>query len=51
MRLAIFSGNNVSPTPDIVGEHGFSVLIERAHDGFLFDTGQEGTAYSIMHFA
>jgi 7,8-dihydropterin-6-yl-methyl-4-(beta-D-ribofuranosyl)aminobenzene 5'-phosphate synthase len=40
MRLTILSENSVSPAPDIIGEHGFSVLIERDHHLFLFDTGQ-----------
>jgi 7,8-dihydropterin-6-yl-methyl-4-(beta-D-ribofuranosyl)aminobenzene 5'-phosphate synthase len=40
LRITILSENTVAPAPDILGEHGFAVLIETETDSFLFDTGQ-----------
>lgn len=48
VRLTILSENTVAPAPDILGEHGFSVLIERGDDCFLFDTGQ---GHCLLHNA
>jgi 7,8-dihydropterin-6-yl-methyl-4-(beta-D-ribofuranosyl)aminobenzene 5'-phosphate synthase len=41
--LNILCENSVIPCPGLLGEHGFSVLIERRDRTFLFDTGQGHT--------
>jgi 7,8-dihydropterin-6-yl-methyl-4-(beta-D-ribofuranosyl)aminobenzene 5'-phosphate synthase len=45
-RLTVVCENTAGPVPGILGEHGFSVLIERPGNTLLFDTGQGRT---IMH--
>jgi len=47
-RLTVVCENNAGPAYGILGEHGFSVLVERDGGSFLFDTGQGRT---IMHNA
>jgi 7,8-dihydropterin-6-yl-methyl-4-(beta-D-ribofuranosyl)aminobenzene 5'-phosphate synthase len=44
--LTVVCENTAGPVPGILGEHGFSVLIERSGGTILFDTGQGRT---IMH--
>lgn len=41
--LTILCENSVVPCPGLLGEHGFSVLIEEENKTFLFDTGQGQT--------
>ncbi len=43
LKLTILCENSVIPSPDLLGEHGFSVLIEKGDKTFLFDTGQGHT--------
>jgi len=45
-RLTVVCENTAGPVPGILGEHGFSVLIECTGGTILFDTGQGRT---IMH--
>ncbi|MBN2106790.1 MAG: MBL fold metallo-hydrolase [Deltaproteobacteria bacterium] len=47
-HLTILCENTAGPAVGVLGEHGFSVLIERAGDCFLFDTGQ---GHTILHNA
>lgn len=42
-RLTVVCENTAGPVPGILGEHGFSVLIERPGGTLLFDTGQGRT--------
>lgn len=46
LKLTILCENTVVPSADIIGEHGFAVLIETESKTYLFDTGQ---GHSIVH--
>jgi 7,8-dihydropterin-6-yl-methyl-4-(beta-D-ribofuranosyl)aminobenzene 5'-phosphate synthase len=48
LKLTILCENTVVPSADIIGEHGFAVLIETESKTYLFDTGQ---GHSIVHNA
>jgi 7,8-dihydropterin-6-yl-methyl-4-(beta-D-ribofuranosyl)aminobenzene 5'-phosphate synthase len=39
-KITVVCENSAGPVPGILGEHGFSVLIEREGTTLLFDTGQ-----------
>jgi 7,8-dihydropterin-6-yl-methyl-4-(beta-D-ribofuranosyl)aminobenzene 5'-phosphate synthase len=43
VNLTILCENSVVPCHGLLGEHGFSVLIEKENKTFLFDTGQGHT--------
>lgn len=47
-KITILCENTASPMPGIIGEHGFSALIETAGGRYLFDTGQGNT---LLHNA
>jgi 7,8-dihydropterin-6-yl-methyl-4-(beta-D-ribofuranosyl)aminobenzene 5'-phosphate synthase len=47
-RITILCENTAIPARGILGEHGFSALIETAAGSYLFDTGQGGT---LLHNA
>ncbi len=48
MRLTLLCENTAASAPGILGEHGFSVLIETEAESFLFDTGQ---GHAVLHNA
>lgn len=47
--ITILADNCVSRT-GLIGEHGFSALIEKGDEKFLFDTGQQAAAELAAHF-
>ncbi len=47
-RITILSENSVVKPGGLIGEHGFSALVERGDDRVLFDTGQ---GYALVHNA
>ena len=48
MNLTVLCENTAIPSSGIIGEHGFSVFIEKAEKTYLFDTGQKS---SVIHNA
>ena len=47
-RITILSENSVIKPGGLIGEHGFSALVERGDEKVLFDTGQ---GYALVHNA
>jgi 7,8-dihydropterin-6-yl-methyl-4-(beta-D-ribofuranosyl)aminobenzene 5'-phosphate synthase len=47
-RITILSENSVIKPGGLIGEHGFSALVERGDERVLFDTGQ---GYALVHNA
>jgi 7,8-dihydropterin-6-yl-methyl-4-(beta-D-ribofuranosyl)aminobenzene 5'-phosphate synthase len=47
-RITILSENSVVIPGGLIGEHGFSALVERGDEKVLFDTGQ---GYALVHNA
>ena len=47
-RITILSENSVIKPGGLIGEHGFSALVERGDEKVLFDTGQ---GYALIHNA
>ena len=47
-RITILSENSVIKPGGLIGEHGFSALVERGNEKVLFDTGQ---GYALVHNA
>jgi 7,8-dihydropterin-6-yl-methyl-4-(beta-D-ribofuranosyl)aminobenzene 5'-phosphate synthase len=47
-RITVLSENSVIKPGGLIGEHGFSALVERGDEKVLFDTGQ---GYALVHNA
>lgn len=47
-KITILSENSVTVPGGLIGEHGFSALVERGDEKVLFDTGQ---GYALVHNA
>jgi 7,8-dihydropterin-6-yl-methyl-4-(beta-D-ribofuranosyl)aminobenzene 5'-phosphate synthase len=47
-RITVLSENSVIKPGALIGEHGFSALVERGDEKILFDTGQ---GYALIHNA
>ena len=40
IKMSILADNSVGPGPGLLGEHGFSVMLEKRDETILFDTGR-----------
>jgi len=47
-RITVLSENSVIKPGGLIGEHGFSALVQRGEEKILFDTGQ---GYALVHNA
>jgi len=48
VRVTVLAENSVQAPEKLIGEHGFSALVERGSEKILFDTGQ---GYAMIHNA